>query len=88
MGLSQATVSRLIRNDQKRNGDGKTVVQIALFTRIAQSVVRRYIELIDEYEITETRLSQLRRDRPVKRRQNGPAQQKGRRHGQTRRGKV
>ena len=149
LGLSQATVSRLIRNYQKRSGevlpfrgtvhdlgrtlthkrqavewklqglltqeiarrihhtpeavdayltdfervyqlhgDGKTVVQIAFFTRIAQSVVREYIQLIDEYEITETHLEQLRRDRQAKPRQNGPPQQKGRRHGQTRRRKV
>ena len=70
------------------HGDGKTVVQIAFFTRIAPSVVRQYIELIDEYEITEIRLEQLRRDRQAKRRQTGPPQQKGRHHGQTRRGKV
>jgi len=70
------------------HGDGKTIVQIAFLTRIAQSVVRQYIELIDDYEITETRLEQLRRDRPAKRRQNGPPQQKGRRDGQTGRRKV
>ena len=149
LGLSQATVSRLIRNYQKRHrevlpfrgtvhdlgrtlthkrqavewklqglltqeiarrihhtpeavdayltdfervyqlhGDGKTIVQIAFLTRIAQSVVRQYIELIDEYEITETRLEQLRRDRQARRRQNGQPPHKGRRHGQTRRRQV
>lgn len=149
LGLSQATVSRLIRNYQKRHrevlpfrgtvhdlgrtlthkrqavewklqglltqeiarrihhtpeavdayltdfervyqlhGDGKTVVQIAFFTRIAQSVVRQYIELIDQYEITETRLEQLRGDPQARRRENRPPQQKGRRHGQTRQRKV
>jgi predicted transcriptional regulator len=46
--------------------DGKTLVQIAFLTRIAQSVVRQYIELIDEYEITEARLQELRRQRPPK----------------------
>ena len=70
------------------HGDGKPIVQIAFFTRIAQSVVRQYIELIDEYEITETRLEQLRRDRQARRRQNGQPPHKGRRHGQTRRRQV
>jgi len=40
--------------------DGKTLAQIAFLTRIAQSVVRQYIALIDEYQITETRVQQLR----------------------------
>jgi len=40
--------------------DGKTLIQIAFLTRIAQSVVRQYIAMIDEYEITETRVRQLR----------------------------
>lgn len=70
------------------HGDGKTVVQIAFLTRIAQSVVREYIELIEEYEISETRLEQLRRDRQAKRRHNGQPPQKGRRHGQKRQCKV
>lgn len=43
--------------------DGKTIAQIAFLTRIAQSVVREYIQLIEEYEITEARVEQLRHQR-------------------------
>jgi len=72
--------------------DGKTLVQIAFFTRIAQSVVRQYIDLIEEYEITETRLHQLRRDDPDKPRRNRqprrPEKGKGRSNGKTNGGKV
>jgi hypothetical protein len=72
--------------------DGKTLIQIAFLTRIAQSVVRQYIDLIDEYEISEDRLQKLRRDGPAPARQNGqpPRQQKpkGHRNGQTPRRKA
>jgi hypothetical protein len=43
--------------------DGKTIAQITFLTRIAQSVVREYIELIEEYKITEARVEHLRRQR-------------------------
>jgi predicted transcriptional regulator len=68
--------------------DGKTLAQIAFLTRIAQSVVREYLDLIDQYEITEARCGQLRN--PHAPPSNGqPARAKpGRRHGPTRRRKV
>ena len=124
LGLSQATVSRLIRNYQQRTGkvlpfrgtvhdlgrtlthkrqtvelklqglltqeiarrihhtpeavdayltdfervyqlyrDGKTTRQITFLTRIAQSVVRQYTQMIEDYEITEARVKKLRSQR-------------------------
>jgi hypothetical protein len=74
--------------------DGKTPAQIAFLTRIAHSVVKQYLELIDEYEISEARLEQLRPQQPAKlkaKRNRQPTPQKdnkGGRRGQTRRGKV
>jgi hypothetical protein len=70
--------------------DAKTLVQIAFLTRIAQSVVQQYIDLIDEYEITEARLQELRRQQPPKTKHNGQAvrQDKGRRNAPTRPRKV
>jgi hypothetical protein len=74
--------------------DGKTPAQIAFLTRIAHSVVKQYLELIDEYEISEARLEQLRPQQPAKlkaKRNRQPTPQKdsqGRRPGHSRRGKV
>lgn len=63
--------------------DGKTLAQIAFLTRIAQSVVREYLDLIDEYEITEARLQELHRQQPPKTRPKArPVRQdKARRNG-------
>ena len=146
LGLSQATVSRLIRNYQQRTGkvlpfrgtvhdlgrtlthkrqtvelklqglltqeiarrihhtpeavdayltdfervyqlhrDGKTIPQITFLTRIAQSVVRQYTQMIEDYEITEARVRKLR-GQPERRkstRQRKPAK-KGSPHGRAR----
>ena len=46
--------------------DGKTMPQITFLTRIAQSVVRQYIQLIADYEITEARVEKLRGQRQQK----------------------
>jgi len=63
--------------------DGKSPEQIAFLTRIAPSVVRQYLLLIDQYQITETNASKPRQHRPPNRQQRNPkSTKKGSTHGQ------
>jgi predicted transcriptional regulator len=149
LGLSQSTVSRLIRNYQQRTGkvlpfrgtvhdlgrtlthkrqtvelrlqglltqeiarrihhtpeavdayltqfervyqlhrDGKTIPQITFLTAIAQSLVRQYIQMIEDYEITETRVKKLRSQHHQEKATNKrKPPKKGSAHGRTRRKK-
>ena len=67
--------------------DGKSFAQIAFLTRIARSVVGQYIKMIEEYEITEASIGQLRQARQKKRQTKRPAK-KGEPCGRRDRGKT